>query len=205
MEQSTHSRILEAAKQEFSKKGFHQTVVSDIADRAGVGKGTVYRHFGNKEDLFGRLIREGTDTLEERIQEVLARPVSPQVALEEILNVHFDFFEQSRELIDIVIMEGLQRIGRVREELVQELFRIRILLRRLFEVGIEQKVFRKRDPDQLAVLLQGYIWSILRGAVIYELADPRSTYRDLMLETFLQGILESSQAKNQVSFYEIHE
>jgi AcrR family transcriptional regulator len=194
MEQSIHSRILEAAKQEFSRKGFHRTVVSDIADRAKVGKGTVYRHFGNKEDLFGRLIREGTDSLEKQIHEVLSRTASPIDALEEILEVHFDFFENSRELIDIVIMEGLQRIGRVREELVQELFRIRALLRQLFETGVEQKVFRKRDPDKLAVLLQGYIWSVLRAAVIYELADPRAMYRELMQETFLKGILESGEA-----------
>jgi TetR/AcrR family fatty acid metabolism transcriptional regulator len=197
MEQSIHCRILEAAKQEFSQKGFHQTVVSDIADRAKVGKGTVYRHFGNKNDLFGRLIREGMDFLEQRIHEALSRGASPIETLEEILDVHFDFFENSRELIDIVIMEGLQRIGQVREELVQELSRIRTLLRQLFETGMEQKVFRKQDPDKLAVLLQGYIWSVLRGAVIYELAHPRAMYRDLMQETFLLGILESTQAADR--------
>ncbi|MFW6388513.1 MAG: helix-turn-helix domain-containing protein, partial [Desulfohalobiaceae bacterium] len=36
-------RILQAAQAEFAKNGFHKTVVSDIASRAGVGKGTVYR------------------------------------------------------------------------------------------------------------------------------------------------------------------
>ena len=45
------SRIIEAAKEVFSEKGFADATVDEVADLAGVGKGTVYRHFGNKEDL----------------------------------------------------------------------------------------------------------------------------------------------------------
>ncbi len=44
--------ILEEAKKEFASKGFYEASVDTIAANAGVGKGTVYRHFGDKDSLF---------------------------------------------------------------------------------------------------------------------------------------------------------
>ena len=44
--------ILRHAIATFAHGGFRNTDVQVIADRAGVGKGTVYRHFGSKEELF---------------------------------------------------------------------------------------------------------------------------------------------------------
>lgn len=47
-----HKAILDHALQVFAKEGYRNTDVGVIADLAGVGKGTVYRYFGNKEKLF---------------------------------------------------------------------------------------------------------------------------------------------------------
>jgi AcrR family transcriptional regulator len=44
--------VLQVAIEVFAAEGFHGADVQVIADRAGVGKGTVYRHFGDKEKLF---------------------------------------------------------------------------------------------------------------------------------------------------------
>jgi AcrR family transcriptional regulator len=48
----TADRVLQVAIAVFAAEGFHGADVQVIADRAGVGKGTVYRHFGDKERLF---------------------------------------------------------------------------------------------------------------------------------------------------------
>ncbi len=44
--------ILSIAKEEFQKIGYHAVNIDVIANKAGIGKGTVYRHFGSKSDLF---------------------------------------------------------------------------------------------------------------------------------------------------------
>ncbi len=46
------NRILEAAFQEFSEKGFYQTTMDDVARRVGVSKGALYLYFNSKEELF---------------------------------------------------------------------------------------------------------------------------------------------------------
>jgi AcrR family transcriptional regulator len=49
--------ILAAALDEFSAQGFAATRMDDVARRAGVGKGTIYLHFQDKEALFQDLVR----------------------------------------------------------------------------------------------------------------------------------------------------
>ncbi len=49
-------RLIEAAKKLFSEKGFYSTYVDDIIKEAGVGKGTFYRNYKNKEDIFVTLL-----------------------------------------------------------------------------------------------------------------------------------------------------
>ena len=44
-------RILAAATAVFAERDFHRVQVSDVATRAGVGKGTVYLYFPTKDDL----------------------------------------------------------------------------------------------------------------------------------------------------------
>lgn len=54
----TRRRILRAALELFAERGFHGTAVPDVAERAGVGPGTIYRHVASKEELVNVLFRE---------------------------------------------------------------------------------------------------------------------------------------------------
>jgi AcrR family transcriptional regulator len=50
------AEIIEAAFLEFSERGYHQTAISDIAKRLGIGHGTFYRHFENKRDILDKVM-----------------------------------------------------------------------------------------------------------------------------------------------------
>ena len=49
-------RILKAAEKVFSRKGYHQATLDEIIQIADTGKGTVYKYFKNKENLFYTLV-----------------------------------------------------------------------------------------------------------------------------------------------------
>jgi len=66
-------RILEAARELFAEHGF-DAQVEQIAARAGVGVGTVYRHFPNKSDLLEALIHERFAGLAAAAREGIAHP-----------------------------------------------------------------------------------------------------------------------------------
>jgi AcrR family transcriptional regulator len=54
----TRRRLLEAATELFTERGFHATSLADVADRAGYTIGAVYSNFASKDDLFLALMRE---------------------------------------------------------------------------------------------------------------------------------------------------
>jgi AcrR family transcriptional regulator len=62
-------KILNAAIQVFSKKGLKDTKISDIAETAGIGKGTVYEYFKSKNEVFAATFH----FFMERFEEVMSR------------------------------------------------------------------------------------------------------------------------------------
>ena len=65
------ARILQAARELFASEE-PEVQMDDIARRAGVGVGTVYRHFADKEALMGELVRERFRLFNERLAQAVA-------------------------------------------------------------------------------------------------------------------------------------
>ena len=153
---------------------------------AGVGKGTVYRRFGNKDQLFARLIKDGSHDLTERIEAAARSGNTPLESLDNCLDSYFAFFRGSRELIQVVLTEGKQLVGHVSNELMQNDIRMRDSLSALFRSGMEQGVFRDLNADDLALLFHNTMWSLMRWAILSEREIELN--RDFLLEVFLDGI-----------------
>ncbi|HHZ02882.1 MAG TPA: TetR/AcrR family transcriptional regulator [Tissierellia bacterium] len=62
--------ILKSARTLFKDKGFHNTKMEDIAIAAGVGKGTLYEYFENKQDIFDEACIEYVDLIIENIRNI---------------------------------------------------------------------------------------------------------------------------------------
>lgn len=65
--------IIQAAFEEFSARGYHQTAIADIAKRLGIGHGTFYRYFENKRDILEHVIND----VSARIMSALAAENAP--------------------------------------------------------------------------------------------------------------------------------
>lgn len=81
--EATRQRILRAAEEEFSVRGFHVASVSSVTTRAGVGQGTFYLYFRTKEEVFVTLVRDIGQQLRDRMQAAIkAEPArTPQAAM----------------------------------------------------------------------------------------------------------------------------
>jgi AcrR family transcriptional regulator len=77
--------LLAAAADEFAERGLDASV-ADIARRAGLGKGTVFRHFATKDDLLAAIVLDRIDALTTAGEELLSGP-DPGAALLEFLTV----------------------------------------------------------------------------------------------------------------------
>ena len=77
-ERKEHKRvsILRAATDLFVEKDFHHVLMDEVAAGAGVGKGTLYRYFPAKEDLYLAAIFAGWERLHEELQLVVSEEES---------------------------------------------------------------------------------------------------------------------------------
>ena len=92
----TRKRLLDAALAMFSEKGVDATAIEDITERADVGKGTFYRHFGNKEAVVVALAEGAVSRLVDS-----TKPAKPpedlEAALAHLLNAYCSFYKEHPE------------------------------------------------------------------------------------------------------------
>jgi AcrR family transcriptional regulator len=136
-------RILAAAKDVFAEQGV-DAQMDEVAHRAGVGVGTVYRHFPNKDVLIGELVKEKFELFAERAREALneddgweafcsllhrnAEHMADNAAIQDALRsagAPWDYAEPSRLELEAVtdkLIKRAQREGKMRKDFrVQEL------------------------------------------------------------------------------------
>jgi AcrR family transcriptional regulator len=74
-------RILDAAAELLLRAGYRRTTIEDVAERADVGKGTVYLHWKNREELFlAVLLRESVRSIEDLVRAVEADPLAARLS-----------------------------------------------------------------------------------------------------------------------------
>lgn len=100
---STRERILDAAMELFSAKGFHDTKLDEIVAQASASKGSIYFHFPNKEKLFIALVDQFADLIERRAKEAIAKETDSirrvQAALEAVLETFSKYRRPAKLLL----------------------------------------------------------------------------------------------------------
>ncbi|WP_432972688.1 TetR/AcrR family transcriptional regulator [Dactylosporangium sp. CA-233914] len=109
--------LLAAAADEFAERGLEASI-ADIARRAGIGKGTVFRHFATKEDLIAAIVLDRVEVLVEA-GDHLREAEDPGAALLEFMTVA----AEQRQQRDLSFLhranEGNAEVSRVQERLRQ--------------------------------------------------------------------------------------
>jgi len=99
----TRERILDAAMELFSAKGFHDTKLDEIVAEASTSKGSIYFHFPNKEKLCIALADELADLIGRRAQEAIAGEAEGirrvQAALEAVLETFSKYRRPAKLLL----------------------------------------------------------------------------------------------------------
>jgi AcrR family transcriptional regulator len=107
--------LLSAAEDEFAERGIAASV-ADIARRAGVAKGTVFRHFATKEDLIASVVREHLATLAARARALRGEPEAGAALLEFLMYAADDRRQRDLTFLQSVSEDDPQ-VTDVRDEL----------------------------------------------------------------------------------------
>lgn len=138
------NRILRAAIAVFSRKGFFNSKVSEIARASGVADGTIYLYFKNKDDLLISLFEE---KMGEVVADVLQRTAAGGNALEKLkifIDNHMDLLEREAGLIEVLQVELRQSSKFLKDYTPVKFFEYLDVLSGILEEGKRDGVFR---PD----------------------------------------------------------
>jgi AcrR family transcriptional regulator len=158
--------ILTAALEEFSARGFAATRLDDVAQRAGVAKGTIYLYFRDKESLFQELVRAMLSPLVGVIEAAPLRDLPIRAVAEMIIDVFVNeiYGTRRKDVIRLTLAEG-PRFPKIaefyyREVIARVLPVMRGLLTRAVERGELGHDALARFPQLLvAPALVAVMWS----------------------------------------------
>lgn len=185
----TRERILDAALDVFSEKGYHQATVDEIAERAGLGKGTLYRYFANKETLFNELVRSRLEELEQAANAVLDGQDDVLTMISKYLRSYFEFFDRNERLYRVVV----QQRGDVGQE-IQDVYvktvmrRIPVLKRKIYR-ATQKGVLKQVDFQTVFYGVMGFIHGVIQKWVAsdcsYSLVDELPTVMEVLFHGFV--------------------
>lgn len=153
---SKKEEILEAASRVFAEKEFHEVLIDDVAALAGVGKGTVYRYFRTKEELYFETLLQAFDDLSATLADAVAEETSPMRRLEKIVRESLRFSWERRHLLGL-FQRDERRFAMREAELCLRREGMMALVQKVILDGIERREFRGVDARIAAELLRGMI------------------------------------------------
>jgi AcrR family transcriptional regulator len=98
-------QILSAAHAVFASRGYREATVGDIADAAGIAKGTLYLYFKSKDSIYWAALHRGLDQLHALTRSAMERAVDPHAKLLAFVDTKVRFFDEDREFFSIYFAE----------------------------------------------------------------------------------------------------
>lgn len=191
MSTNTREKLLDAAVEIFSKKGYHKTKMEEIANKAGVAKGTVYYNFDSKADLFAQLLIEGINMIRDRLGQELNENTDAETKVKGLIKHSLIIFLRYDRLARIFFNELGSGIDKKAKKLIRQVQeKYYNLISRTLAAGIAEGEFKDLNPDILAGSLIGLMGGTL--SVYLEIAPEKREEGKMIInqtiEVFLSGI-----------------
>jgi len=153
--------IVQTAVKLFSEKPFHQVRLDDVAEAAGVGKGTVYIYFKNKEELYYSLIFEGFVEMVDRLKEQANQTAIPAAQkLRMAVGAVVDFGVRHPQFFEVLRTVGVPDANSSwdlrRKEAAD-------MIEKIIRDGITAGEFVETRPERIGL----YLMSMVRAVMLY--------------------------------------
>lgn len=102
-------RILEAASRLFASRSFHEVRMEDVASEATVSKGTLYRYFHDKDELYVALLKRASGQITHLMTERVASQTTAREQLVALMEAVVAYFDEQPHLFQLIVRAEPQR------------------------------------------------------------------------------------------------
>jgi len=183
-------QILSAAVQVFSEQGFRCTEVQQVADLAGVGKGTIYRFYPTKDELFQAAVEDVMQRLTAQVDNAVCAIDDPLEHLRAGFKAYMAFFQAHPQAIKLFVHESAEfrRVGQPRYFAYSD-------MRRQAWIDVYQQLIdsgrcRVNDPQQMLDVIGNLAYGSVLVNRISERNESLDVIADQLLDMILFGVLK---------------
>jgi AcrR family transcriptional regulator len=185
--------IQEAAIRVISRKGMAAATMQEIAEEAGVAKGTIYLYFRDREELVEKTFETAIGELHKQLDAALDSDGTFEERLRAVMTAQLGFFSQNREFFRLYhslrMPEGTATQQRRQKRTCQPQFRARVeRLSKVLKQAMDAGEVRPLDPNRLALFLIEGSTAIVLERISEDAPPPESDDIELIVSTILGGI-----------------
>ena len=185
--------IRDAAMRVIARKGMAAATMQEIADEAGVAKGTIYLYFRDRDDVVEKAFENAMSDLHKRVDEALEAPGTFEQKLRAVLSAQIGFFQTNREFFRLYISlrypEGNAQQQRRQKRHCQPQYKSRVeRIAAMLQEGMDRGEVRKMDPMRLALFIIEGSSAVIIERVLDEAPPPEEADIELIAGTILGGI-----------------
>lgn len=144
-------RILDAGIAVFSRKGYRDAVVDEIAAESATSKGGVYFHFPNKQAIFLALLEQIGSLLIRRVEQAMARETDPLARGDAALSTVLHTFASHRSLARLFLVEAIGAGREFNDAMMAMHARFTDLIKRHLDDVVAQGVIPPLDTETASV------------------------------------------------------
>ena len=181
--------ILQAAREVFKQNGYAKAHVADIAQRAGVAKGTVYLYFESKQAMLDALCDRYQDIIADALLISLQNP-DPHAAIRDAVHAGLAVATNERDLLKLLDL----RLGLTADGNVIENPRGQKILRRFFREKVSSGDMKDYNPVIASELTGGFVQWISKLCLLWRDLDI-SRYEDTAVRMLQEALLSKNSVK----------
>ncbi|MBI0129878.1 TetR/AcrR family transcriptional regulator [Snodgrassella sp. W8124] len=171
----TYRLIADTAEQLFYQKGFGNVGVDEIRDQSGCSKTTLYKHFGNKDNLIFEVLKLRDLRFKQELTEAIAN-LDQQQSIIQIFKWHLDWYNQDdfNGCLFVRAREEIHNDNAIKELVMEH----KEFIRNLIRDKLRQNPQNEAITNQLMVILEG----LSNISLIYK--DNKLLYDEIIKNSF---------------------
>lgn len=189
-------QILAAAAHAFATHGYANTDVGDLADQLGVGKGTIYRTFPRKSELFLAAVDRAMRLLQEAIGAASDHEPDSLTRIRLAIEAYLSFFASNPEFVELLIIERAE----FRDRRVPTYFEHRAANRAkwqgVYEDLMAAGVIRRMPVEQVMDVMSHLAYGTMFTNFFVGASKPPAAQAAEILDVVFQGLLSRADSSS---------
>ncbi|PNV94622.1 TetR/AcrR family transcriptional regulator [Pseudomonas protegens] len=183
MIEQTRARLIASARQAFARQGYAKTSMDDLTAEAGLTRGALYHHFGDKQGLLAAVVEQIDSEMDERLEAISAAASDPWQGFAQRCRAYLEMAQEA-EIRRIVLQDARAVLGQrqpAEEHCIDSLSR---RLQALIEAGL----ITPAPSQALARLINGSLVDAALWIAAAEQPGQRLQQALQALELLLRGL-----------------